>query len=313
MKPSRTILRTRLKEFLLKIPIVNTKVRNYLITNSSGWKPGHYYSPIPDIFEIEANAERIFANKSLTEIDLNTSYQIRLLDELKEFYAEYPYNLKSSEFHNHRYKKDGAFYRYSDSVFLYSIMRRFNPKKIIEIGSGHSSAVMLDINELFCNNTIQFTFIEPYPDERLMSIIRESDYATSTILKTNVQSVKLDVFDVLGENDILFIDSTHITKVGSDVNFLLFEVLPSLKTGVLIHFHDIFYPFEMPRHWILKKRWYWNETYLLHAFLMNNRNYEIVAFNSYLQSIRPDWFEIEMPECLIGSEDTGSLWIRKIG
>ena len=88
-------------------------------------------------------------------------------------------------------------------------------------------------------------------------------------------------------------------------------MLPSLQKGVFIHFHDIFYPFEMPKYWILKNRWFWNENYLLHAFLMNNNKYEIIAFNTYLQRIKADWFKKEMPECLLVAEDTGSIWIRK--
>jgi hypothetical protein len=312
MDKGGNIIKRILKDFLLKIPLLNAKIKHYQITHSSAWEPGHYYSPIPDIFEIEKHADSIFSNKQLLEIDLNTEYQIKLLEEFKTYYPGYPYNSANVKPEFLRYIKDGAFYRFSDSVFLYCMMRRFKPKKIIEIGSGHSSAIMLDINELFLNNEIQFTFVEPYPEERLLYILRKDDHNVCDIIKGNVQSVKLELFQKLDVNDILFIDSTHVSKVGSDVNYLIFEVIPSLKPGVLIHFHDIFYPFELPRHWILDKRWYWNENYLIHAFLMNNRKYEIVAFNTYLQKILPDWFSKEMPECLVGFNDTGSLWIRKL-
>ena len=93
-----------------------------------------------------------------------------------------------------------------------------------------------------------------------------------------VQNVKLIEFEKLEPNDLLFIDSSHISKIGSDLNYLLFEVLPSLKPGVIIHFHDILYPFEYPYEWI-EKGIYWNEAYLLKAFLMHNKNYEILLFN----------------------------------
>ena len=306
------VVKNILKNFLLRIPFAKTKIKHYQITHSSSWEPGHYYSPVPNIFEIEGNADRIFTEKNLSEIDLNTENQITLLEEFKTFYPDYPYLFESVDSHLFRYKKDDAYYRFSDSVFLYCMMRKFKPKNIIEIGSGHSSSIMLDINEHFFDNTIYHTFIEPYPEERLMSILKKSDNITNKIIKDKVQYVNPEIFQKLDKNDILFIDSTHISKVGSDVNYLIFEVIPLLKPGVLIHFHDIFYPFELPKHWILTKRWFWNENYLLHAFLMNNSKYEIVAFNTYLQKIRAEWFKNEMPECLIGGEDTGSIWIRKL-
>jgi len=192
------------------------------------------------------------------------------------------------------------------------MMRHFKPQRIIEIGSGHSSAIMLDTNEHFFDNKIHCTFIEPFPEERLMQILRESDKLSHQIIKEKVQSVKLEVFQMLNKNDILFIDSTHVSKIGSDVNHLLFEVLPSLKPGVLVHFHDIFYPFELPKHWVLESRYFWNENYILRAFLMNNEKYEIIIFNTYLQKIKPDWFKKEMPECTEKSEGTGSIWLRKL-
>jgi hypothetical protein len=304
------------KSLLLKVPFVSTRMRHYdylkKTLDNFGFEPGHFYSPVPNLKEIEMNKNDIFGNKDLSGIDLNTENQIKLLEEFKTYYPDYPYNSKNGDNKKFRYKKEGAWYRYSDCVFLYCMMRSFRPKRIFEIGSGHSSSVMLDINERFFNNSIHHTFIEPYPEERLNMILNKSDLIANIIIKENVQSLKPEIFQELDRNDILFIDSTHVSKIGSDVNYLLFEVMPVLKPGVLIHFHDIFYPFEMPQHWILKKKWFWNENYLLHAFLMNNKKYEIVAFNTYLQKIKPDWFIKEMPECLIGSEDTGSIWIRKL-
>lgn len=292
------------KFLLLKAPFVR---HYYQIVSDYGFKPGHYYSTIPNLKEIEENADVIFSEKKLAEIELNTENQIKLLNTFKSFYSGYPY-LKECSL---RYKKGGAWYRYSDSVFLYCMMRSFRPERIIEVGSGDSSLIMLDTIELYFNSKIRCTFIEPFP-ERLLEKLNETDKKVHTIIRDKVQSVKLETFQILDKNDILFIDSSHVSKVGSDVNYLLFEVLPSLRPGVLIHIHDIFYPFEMPRHWVLENRWFWNENYLLHAFLMNNKNYEIVAFNTYLQKIETDWFRNEMPECLIRNDSSGSIWIRKL-
>ena len=297
-------IRKKVKHLLLKIPLFKNY---YQIVTSSGFRPGHYHSTLPDLSEIEHDADAIFGEKELAGIDLNTEKQVKLLSEFASFYSDYPYFKESSL----RYKKEGAWYRHSDSVFLYCMMRCFKPEHIIEVGSGYSSLVMLDTSELYLNNNVRCTFIEPFP-QRLLENLREDDKKAHTFISGKVQSVDLEIFQILDKNDILFIDSSHVSKVGSDVNYLLFEVLPSLKPGVLIHIHDIFYPFEMPVQWVLEKHWFWNENYLLHAFLMNNRNYEIVAFNTYLQKLMPEWFRKEMPECLVRPESSGSIWIRKL-
>ena len=139
-----------------------------------GYEPGYFYSPIPDLNEIRMEADKIFIDKDLQEIDLNTENQIKLLEELKTYYSQYLYNLNDTEGKILRYKKEGAFYRYSDSVFFYSMMRKFKPKRFIEIGLGHSTALMLDTNEYFLDNKMQWTLIDPVP-ERLDEIAKPSD------------------------------------------------------------------------------------------------------------------------------------------
>jgi hypothetical protein len=191
------------------------------------------------------------------------------------------------------------------------MLRKFKPRRIIEVGSGHSSAIMLDVNEIYGNGT-HHTFIDP-DTERLDRILRPGDRASNNVIKGKVQDVDMGLFQTLERDDVLFIDSTHVSKVASDVNHIYFNILPSLKPGVLIHIHDIFSGFEYPRRWILNRRWFWNENYLLRAFLMYNRDFEIVLFNSDLQRKMPDWFGREMPECLIRQDDSGCIWLRKTG
>lgn len=304
-----------LKKILLSIPILNSKVNRYDYLNKlvldAGFEPGHFYSPVPNLYEIIEKQNVLFQDKDICSINMNEQYQRELLLKLKQFYADYLYHRENSDQLDYRYKKEGAFYRHSDSVFLYSMIRHYKPKRIIEVGSGHSSAIMLDTNEYFLNKQVEHTFIEPYT-QRLEDILKDTDYEKNKIIKSDVQSVELTLFETLEENDILFIDSTHVSKIGSDVNYLLFEVIPRLKPGVLIHFHDIFYNFEYPKKWILQNRYFWNEIYLVRAFLMNNNNYQIELFNSYLHHINRPWFEKEMPECLKGFErGIGSIWIKK--
>jgi predicted O-methyltransferase YrrM len=189
---------------------------------------------------------------------------------------------------------------------LYSIIRHCKPKRIIEIGSGFSSAVMLDTNELFFDNQIELTFIDPYP-KRLHSLMTLIDKSKIKVINSDVQLISLDVFKKLQSGDILFVDSTHVTKTGSDVNYILFEILPILNSGVIIHFHDVFYPFEYPKEWVFKG-FNWNEDYILKAFLMYNNDFEIKLFSDYLHNHHKDIF-VDMP--LTYKNHGGSLWIEK--
>ena len=274
-----------------------------------GFPPGHYYSPIISEVEVAANADMIFSKtKTLAGIDLNRDEQINLLYTLKKYYSELPYE----EFKNPdlRYFFNNNTFEYSDAIFLNAMMRHFSPKRIIEIGSGFSSAVMLDTNQIFFESSIDLTFIEPFP-ERLKSLVHEDDFAQFTLIEKNLQDVPAEIFSNLKAGDILFVDSTHVSKTGSDVNMILFDILPQLQNGVIIHFHDVFYPFEYPREWVLGWSGFgWNEIYLLRAFLLNNREYKIILFNTYLEEIEENWFMENMPLCL--KDKGGSLWLQKI-
>jgi hypothetical protein len=190
------------------------------------------------------------------------------------------------------------------------MMRMYKPERIIEVGSGFSSAVMLDTNQLFFNNSLELTFIEPYPQDRLYGLLRAGDKNQVKIYEKGLQQTDPAIFGELNVNDILFIDSTHVSKTGSDVNHAFFNVLPLLKKGVLIHFHDIFYPFEYPEAWVMGSSGFgWNEAYTLRTFLMNNSDYEIVLFNTFMEYFHEDWFRQHMPLCL--KNLGGSIWLRK--
>jgi hypothetical protein len=159
---------------------------------------------------------------------------------------------------------------------------------------------------LFGGN-IACTFIEPYP-KLLHTLVRESDFERIEILETRIQDTPLERFRALEPNDILFIDSTHVAKVGSDVNYIFSDILPILRPGVYVHFHDIFYPFEYPKEWIYEGR-AWNEAYLLRAFLAFNGAYEIVLFNTFLERFHRERFARMMPLCL--KNEGGSIWLRR--
>src|SRR5262249_4955967 len=160
--------------------------------------------------------------------------------------------------------------------------REFRPARVIEIGSGFSSAIMLDTCEQFLQGHTRFTFFDPYP-ERLQQLLSTEDSRTCEVVAKRVQDINVELFSELGDNDMLFVDSSHVSKYASDVNHILFEILPVLRPGVFVHFHDVFFPFEYPQHWIPQGRC-WNEAYLLRAFLQYNKTFKIKLFLSYLEN-----------------------------
>lgn len=267
--------------------------------------PGHYYSPTisrPELLKREGDVWKV-PPRDMRDLDLNEQEQLALINDFSEYYKDLPFESEYKE--GLRYYYENSMYSYSDAVFLFCMMRNFKPKRIIEVGSGFSSALMLDTNALFFDNSIECTFIEPYP-ERLNSLLKEGEEIN--LIEKPVQDVDLSLFEKLGKDDILFIDSTHVSKTGSDVNFLMFEVLPRLAKGVKIHFHDIFYPFEYPKEWVIEGKRSWNEDYILRAFLAYNSKYKIIAFNTFLEEFHQKWFEEHMPLCL--KNKGGSIWLE---
>lgn len=268
---------------------------------------GHYYSPLPDLEDIRARRDILFRSmKSCPGVNLQEQEQVRLLSQFSKYFSEIPFPENKTP--TQRYYFNNDFFCHGDATILYSIMRYFKPTTIIEAGSGFSSAAMLDINDLFFEKQIKLKFIEPYP-ERLNTLLSNTDKTNNILVATNLQEVPINEFQELQENDILFLDSTHIVKIGSDVMYLLFEVLPTLNKGVIVHFHDIFWPFEYPEQWFYEGR-AWNESYFLRAFLQYNDCFEILYFNSYMAERHTQQVEEKLPLCL--RNPGGSLWLKKV-
>jgi len=282
------VLKTKSYKFLLKYP------------------PGHFYSPIPNINDPSIAAYSDQATQELTGgLVLHSESQLHLLDDLSKYYKDLPFPRVPTK--NSRYYFENDFFTYFDAITLYAMLRNLSPANIIEIGSGYSSAVMLDTNNLFLSDKIKCTFIEPYP-ERLLRLLASKDRALHEIIQQPVQAVEVDTFRILNEGDILFVDSSHVSKSGSDVNYILFEILPALNSGVIIHFHDVFWPFEYPKDWLLEGR-AWNEAYLLRSFLQYNNSFDIIFFNSYISHNYPEKLKDKMPLCL--KDQGGSIWLKK--
>ncbi len=269
--------------------------------------PGHFFSPLPALDEIRREEAKIFGAKPLKipGIDLRESEQLALLRNLARFYPDMPF--QDHKIPGLRYYFVNDAYTYGDGILLYCMVRHLAPKRIIEVGSGYSSCLLLDTNDLHFDGAIELSFIEPYP-QLLRTLISTEDHDTCRIIPERLQDMDLKEFENLKAGDILFIDSTHVSKINSDVNFLFFEILPRLASGVYIHLHDIFWPFEYPKWWVYEGRG-WNESYLLRAFLQYNQNFSIVLMGTYLRSFHQQYFEQNMPLCL--KRFGGSIWLRK--
>jgi predicted O-methyltransferase YrrM len=268
---------------------------------------GHFYSPIPALEEVRHDESRIFrrVESTVAGVDLAEESQLTLLREFAHYYNDLPFPEQRKA--GFRYFFENSAYSYSDAIFLHCMIRHAKPRRIIEVGSGYSSCMTLDTNERFFDGTISCTFIEPYP-ELLRSLLREGDFDCIRILPHRLQEVDLSVFRELAANDILFIDSTHVSKTGSDVNRAFFDVLPILARGVYIHFHDVFYPFEYPKEWVYEGR-AWNELYMLRSFLQYNSEFRVVCFNTFLEQFHEKFFVEHMPLCL--KNRGGSIWLQK--
>jgi hypothetical protein len=187
------------------------------------------------------------------------------------------------------------------------MIRHHNPAQLVEVGCGYSTCVTLDVCDGLKLDT-KLTMIDPYP-EWMQRVVKPSDFSRFTFREECIQDTPMDLFTGLAANDILFIDTSHVSKTGSDVNHIFFEILPRLQPGVIVHFHDIWYPFEYPMDW-LHKGMFWNEAFLLRSFLMFNTSFEILMFNDYASHRFADTIRTELPRFTEDHPGT-SLWIRR--
>jgi predicted O-methyltransferase YrrM len=289
---------------------VREKEKTALQTDLAEWKrfppPGHFYSPLLSREEIAEAAARGGFGPPFAGVDLNEAEQLARLERFAAFYPEQPFPEKPTE--GRRFYLDNPSYGHFDAIMLYCMLREARPRRVIEVGSGFSSAAMLEVSERVLGRRVEFTFIDP-DMVRLRPLLRDDDHRRCTLIEKRVQEVPLETFAQLEENDVLFIDSSHVSKFGSDVNRLFFDVLPALAPGVLIHVHDVAGNLDYPREWLDDGR-AWNEQYLLRAFLMYNAAYRIELFTGWLFNTRHAWFREHMPLCARGGG--GQMWLRKL-
>ena len=223
-------------------------------------RPIHYYEPIPDFSAI--TSEQLERRREFRSIDFRWDAQLRLLRELS------PYRDEFEEIEN-------DYFNGFDAAVYYSLIRHLKPKRVIEIGSGYSTRFAARALARNAGNGT-LTCIEPNP-ERL-----NGNRSNIELIQKPVEEIDVDFFSQLQANDILFIDSSHTVKFGSDVCYEFLDVLPVLQPGVWVHVHDIFFPHDYPAEWILKRRLALNEQYLLEAFLSFNREFQVALANHWL-------------------------------
>ncbi len=268
--------------------------------------PVHFYQPIPNTGEL---AQHYPERTALAGIDWNTEAQLALLDQLAQFAPE------TAAFPSHRpadasdetFYLDNGLFVGIDPHLYYCMIRHFQPRRIIEVGAGFSTLVAaqaIQRNAASVANapqTTQLIAVEPYPRD----FIRRGAFGIQHY-QQRAEALGAAFFDQLEAGDLLFIDSSHVVRTGGDVNFLILEVLPRLAPGVIVHLHDIFLPYEYPREWLLEKRWFWTEQYLLQAFLIHNSKATVLLGNHFLERDHPQQLKALFPQAL--GWTGGSFW-----
>ncbi|MEQ8303240.1 MAG: class I SAM-dependent methyltransferase [Cyclobacteriaceae bacterium] len=276
---------------------------NRWIFHNIGFFPvvSHYYEPQ---FDFRSYSQRI---RNVKGVNFNPEGQLGILRSFR-YGAELTAKPADKGSVDTYFFNNGSF-ESGDSECYYSIIRKFKPRKIIEIGSGYSTLIALEAIDLNRREDKGYdcvmTCIEPYEMNWLKAFRVE-------LLSKKVEEVDLGLFETLDEGDILFIDSSHMMRPQGDVLFEIFEILPVLKSGVLIHFHDIFSPLDYPENWLKEEFRMWNEQYLVEAFLWNNDKYRIMLALSYLSIHYVEELCEAFPVyCRNTKRSLASLWLQK--
>ena len=247
--------------------------------------PVHYYSPVVDLRQLEATRTQWARRSDMPGIEWNPDHQLEAMREIcLRFQPEYRDNRVFAEAVSQHF---GPGYGPIEAQALHAVVRHLQPARIIEVGSGVSTACMLAaarMNEERGGRRAAVTCVEPYPSARLRELGAEGRIE---LMERPVQRVAPEVFEALARGDLLFIDSSHTVKTGSDVNYLLLEVLPRLRSGVLVHMHDIFFPFDYTP-LTLRTLWHWNETSLLRAYMIHNARIRTLFCMSLMHHDQPD-------------------------
>lgn len=266
--------------------------------------PNHFYSPIPDAPSLSPDVWSTCSE--LPGIDMNEAGQLQLMDEcfagFTETFRGFAHGPVADEL---TFTYDNDQISGPDPMVLYALLRTLRPARVVEVGAGFST--LMTRRALLENGTGQLDCVEPYPRAFLARAVE----GLGTLHRTPVQQVPMELFTSLGEGDILFIDSSHVSKLGSDVNHLFLEVLPRLAPGVWVHVHDIFLPCDYPRMWTEEMQFFWNEQYLLQAFLIGNADFCVRYAVGWMGRRHPERMAEVFPGWALGLGG-GSFWMQRV-
>jgi predicted O-methyltransferase YrrM len=273
------------------------------------WPLGHFYSPVPDTLGLAEPSERArvwpVSAPALPGIDWRPDAQLALVRDTLA--AQERIRFPDASDDPAQYHTGSPQFSAVDAWALQAMLRHVRPRRLVEIGCGWSSLVTAQVNREYLDGRLDVTCIEPYPPEFLHAGIE----GIGRVLVRRVQDAPLEIFEQLGAGDVLFIDSSHVVKTGSDARFLYHEVLPRLAPGVVVHAHDIFLPRDYPEDWVFAGRG-WNEQYVLQSFLQFNAAFEVLLGLAWLRVEHPDVLEAAGLTRAEQAGGAGSFWMRRI-
>ena len=278
---------------------------------ASAFPPGHFYSPIVDPGALADRRDALWPREPrVAGIDFNDEAHRRILTELfPRFIGDYDYpEQRADGACGHGFYTQNPQFTWLDARALFVLMRAWSPRRIIEVGAGYSSMLMADVNRRFLGGGTEIRCIDPYPP----AFVRDLEGIAAVDVR-EVQRVPLATFRRLEAGDILFIDSSHVAKTGSDVNHLVFDVLPALAQGVRIHLHDIFLPGDYPPNWVLEENRSWNEQYVVRALLMYSTMFRVEFGSSYAFHAHLPLVQAALAHPKGHAFAGGSLWLTKVG
>jgi Methyltransferase domain len=267
----------------------------------------NYYAPVPDPDELRA--EDWERRSDLAGIELDLDAQVAFLrDELVPFVAEWQ-PARTGEWGSGRFYLDNGMYGAGDAELLYAMVRRFRPTRMIELGSGFTTLAAAEACErnAAADAEARYDVYDPHP----RGLVPADATWPSATHEERAQDVPLERFLELGDGDLLIVDTTHVVKMGGDVNRVILDVLPRLARGVLVHFHDIWLPWEYhPR--LVDELGFWNEQYLLQAYLSGNPHWRVVLAAQALARERRADFEAAVPALAGSGSQPTNFWIRRV-
>jgi hypothetical protein len=268
----------------------------FRMLQTTGWHltRNHFYEPVPDTRRLPAS---LWSSPSeLPGLDMREDAQLDLLNTFERYISDAAYPVESQQ-DPLTFYLDNEYFKSFDAEVLHCLICDRQPRHIIEVGSGFSTLVMRQAAP-----DVHIVSVEPFPDAHLRQIVNE-------LVAKPVEQVPPEWFRLLEPGDILFIDSSHVVRIGGDVLHLYLEVLPRLRPGVLVHIHDIFLPFPYPRRWVLGEHKFWTEQWLLQAFLAFNNSFHVIWASAFMRQRHEKRLRALFPQWR--TSEPSSFWMMK--